>query len=1018
MRFQNRISYSLNRQNARYRLFYDEDDHRVLEIVNKILSRGKNPSLLRKLFETGLHPRGIKELAAPKSLRIASAMIDLLGTLEQGSSSERITALRAVRAESLHDSSQVLRLNVARVHLQIMKEIVRSGGDVEKQLALAHDFREASSNKPRLIRKQLRKYHLLELPEAWNQLAFDHHVHDANTKGRKSPTHLIMDAWIKGIRFLGVVYYNFVKPEVAAELLEAAYTMGIDVRIGIELSAPLRGNYVHLIWTPRGFLGRKDFLRFLEEPEVKAFLTQGQAVAEYDKKRVLKLLRSFNSNHLPCINEQYGISVPALDEKKFIASVGCGQASLVHLAEFAHRSILPRLQRRTEELSEQYNETSDAEQKRIRELMASFNELDPEALVEKYLRPDVNPGVPDADTSVNGENMPEMLRLSPSDLLDKLQKLPCRSRITLNPSNLSPAEVLEVLYEGKGRITHLEIFNLKDWSQGRTKHRAIINEIRLVINSGNIVETKRLVREIIASVEVDEQAESDIAVEKIQTLLRNLKTLLGFYSSSRLRSRLGSDSIGHSRHTRGMGLVVIPTLPLRARREIGRDPERQIPVATAARRHILKIQHRRITPIRQLPPRQEMSTGVLVHTPRLREVTWSIGHNTTTLAIVGNIATLGGRPETTDNGLHLSQDGTISSRNRPSLNHLTSRVMNIAKILLGFLPAFLTFYLTKDWWVLAYCGAFIWFGITGARNILQSVLGGGGLRRSSLLNWKDFVSWGRVADSLLFTGFSVPLLEYLVKDLLLARAFNVTTATNPIMLYSVMALANGLYISSHNTYRGLPFGAIVGNFFRTILSIPVAVAFNFVILRIVMAFDVPAEVGLAGMQLWAAIISKTASDFVAALIEGSADRQQNLSLRRIDYQEKLAQVHDVYGQLETLFPEQDLLALLDRPKELIKTVRDKGSDLIRYMVINSLDLLYFWMYQPLARTALIQQMESMSSDEKRFLLQSQQVLKQKRIVSEMLLNGLVGKRFERALAFYLSYSKRYLRSFSSLTGKP
>ena len=196
---------------SRSRFYYDEDDYRLLEIVNKILARGKNPKLLRRLFEPGLHPRGIKELAAPKALRLASAMIDLLGTLEHGTANDRIVALRAVRAESLHDSSHLLRLNVARGLLQIMKEIVRAGGDQPRQLALAHDFREASSGKPRLIRKQLRKYHLLEMPEEWNQLAFDHHVHDANTKGRKSPTHLIMDAWIKGIRFLGVVYYNDIK---------------------------------------------------------------------------------------------------------------------------------------------------------------------------------------------------------------------------------------------------------------------------------------------------------------------------------------------------------------------------------------------------------------------------------------------------------------------------------------------------------------------------------------------------------------------------------------------------------------------------------------------------------------------------------------------------------------------------------------------------------------------------------------------------------------------------------------
>jgi hypothetical protein len=41
--------------------------------------------------------------------------------------------------------------------------------------------------------------------------------------------------------------------------------------------------------------------------------------------------------------------------------------------------------------------------------------------------------------------------------------------------------------------------------------------------------------------------------------------------------------------------------------------------------------------------------------------------------------------------------------------------------------------------------------------------------RSPLLRWNDLVSWNRVADSLLFTGFSVPLLDFLVKTTLLDR---------------------------------------------------------------------------------------------------------------------------------------------------------------------------------------------------------------------------------------------------------
>ena len=52
----------------RYKLFYDEDDYRLLKMIRRIVSDGKNPLVLRRLFDADLHPRGIKELAAPRSV--------------------------------------------------------------------------------------------------------------------------------------------------------------------------------------------------------------------------------------------------------------------------------------------------------------------------------------------------------------------------------------------------------------------------------------------------------------------------------------------------------------------------------------------------------------------------------------------------------------------------------------------------------------------------------------------------------------------------------------------------------------------------------------------------------------------------------------------------------------------------------------------------------------------------------------------------------------------------------------
>jgi hypothetical protein len=170
-----------------------------------------------------------------------------------------------VRDEVMHCAQSPLRINTGRVLLQIMKELVRTPQS-RWQLELAHDFRVVSSGKPVMVRRLLRRYHLLEMPEDYSQITFDDHVHDANTKGRKFPTHLIMDAWIKGIRSLTIIHYNHVRAEALSELLEAANIMGIKVRIGVEYYCLWRNRLISLIWSPRGFSGAQDFIDFLQTP--------------------------------------------------------------------------------------------------------------------------------------------------------------------------------------------------------------------------------------------------------------------------------------------------------------------------------------------------------------------------------------------------------------------------------------------------------------------------------------------------------------------------------------------------------------------------------------------------------------------------------------------------------------------------------------------------------------------------------------------------------------------------------
>ncbi|MCP4111881.1 MAG: hypothetical protein GY749_41195 [Desulfobacteraceae bacterium] len=995
------------------KILFDKGDYDLLNIVSEVRSKERSLKYPKKYFYPYFHPHGIKEMVESKGMRIATAVIYLLDSLEAGKIDDRLIALRCLRDEVLNAAYGPLPRNTARVLLEIMKELVRTEDNYTRQLELAHDFRTATSGRPRIIRTLLRRYHLLEMPEEWNQIAFDDHVHDANTKGRKSATHLVMDAWIKGIRYLKVVYYNYIKPMSAAELLEAAAIMGIHVRIGIEFSAKFRNKYIQLIWTPKGFPDSQAFLCFLAEKSVIELMDKAREVSEYQEKHVMAILKAFNETHRHEIGKHLGIDVQPVDKAEFINFVGAGQASLLHLGIFIHASLLPVMQKRVSLLREKYKNADNNEQNRIENLINEMNLLNSEAIVEQYLTHEKNPDIPCANIPQDTPDTPELLKASPCEVIDNLAKLHTGYRITLNLSNVKAEDVLELLYDCEGAIDRLEIFNLKDYADGSTDHISEISELQSAINKGNVIVLKRLIRGIIEHLKTSDYPDKQDRVEKISNILHDIITVKTIYKAKPLKSRIGSDSSGQSAHVHGMGLAIKETLPRKAQLELKKPSVSQrdvIPISVKT--------HLRTTYIPVSEPDGFISDLLsrLYYFSVLRilfqkQKDWFVHQQSVRLGPPGNIVTLGGVHSDKTNGLSLSPPRSEKKKQQQakfSWKYLNTGVKNALKVLTGFIPAFATFAIVYEWWLLAYFGAVIWFSITGLRNILQSVLGGGGFKRSPLLHWNDYVSWGRIADSLLFTGFSVPLLDYLVKKLFLDQYLGINTTTNPIMLYAIMALANGIYISSHNAFRGLPKRAIFGNFFRSILSIPLAIEFNEIIGYIL------GSVGVVGvnsiLQKWAAVISKLASDCIAGIIEGMADRHDNLHMRKRDYKDKFDQLFDIYAEMEMLFPEDKVLEMLSSPKKLADSPKAEVHDLENIIIINALDMLYFWMFQPRARNRLNRSMRLMSSEERQVFIRSQFILQRHEDISLMFVNGILGKNFMKALAFYLDHSEEYLKA--------
>jgi hypothetical protein len=176
-----------------------------------------------------------------------------------------------------------------------------------------------------------------------------------------------------------------------------------------------------------------------------------------------------------------------------------------------------------------------------------------------------------------------------------------------------------------------------------------------------------------------------------------------------------------------MGLAILNTLPRRAQNAARHtdSPRDRIPI------DIEVLKRRTLHPRTGPTPFTKMFYRWVRHIPAMelgsrRTHDWLIEQESTRFTPNGNVITLGGVQKDADNGFSLTSDGSLKKSRRFSWRYLNTGLKNFLKIFIGFVPAFATFALTKDWWFLAYFGAFIWFGITGLRNILQSVLGGGG----------------------------------------------------------------------------------------------------------------------------------------------------------------------------------------------------------------------------------------------------------------------------------------------------
>ena len=970
------------------KIFFDPGDRELVEMTLRAGTAESGWNMCQ--YASELHPRGILETVEPRACRIVRSVMMLLDTFTPGTEAMngRLNALTMLRDELCEGLNGTLKYNTARVLPELAKELIRVRENPGKALRTAHDLRMALLGNPRFIRSQLKRFQLLEMPERTLPVTFDYHVHDANTKGRKSPSHLIMDAWIKGIRKLQVIFYNQVPPEGAFELLRGAEIMGVDMRIGIEFRAVHRGRFTELIWTPRGFSGADDFLKFLNRGKNEKFKACCEEAALYHTGLIFGMIRRFNAVGRAKLNSFYKVEMPSLADSEFSAFLPPGRRpSTTQAAEFIESRLRELLEKELAEL--QSREALDEEtQKRFRQIVQHLEKLTPVFIRGNYLEQQLRDEVPE-----NLEKLPRLMRLSPRELAHELRRQSRSFRLTLNLTGLTLADVIEILFECEGDVTTLEIFNLKDHLRNLDHANSAINELREALNAGNVVKLKSLILRAIDEVKSMEHYQREEVIASLKHILRRLPEFVSFYARSPLGAAMGSDSAGKAAlpgSGAGMGMAVLDTLDRGVQRKILREKRYPVlPVHTSVFRQVSFIAPHNFFPGGE---RSEWQSGDLAE---------SMGRGK------GNLISLGYRREQRKK----SVPGAMLQKIEEKFHYLNSNLKLFLKVFLGFTAAFLTFFLSGSWWVLAWFGAPIWLGITLIRNVIQFRIASGTFRDAPLLKWREFISWQRISDSLFFTGLSVPLLDFVVKNLIMRQTFGITTENNPMLLYSVMGLANGLYITTHNLLRALPAQAILGNWLRVPLAIPIAFTINALLTALLNSLGLYGAA--AGLQQWAAVISKFSSDCVGGVVEALADRTLFIKSRLGDFERKKSDLFKLISDLELVVPDRELYRLLNGDA-LFELSRVRESELNDRIYINALDLMYLWMRQPRAPQVIGKVLAAASFEERQLFSALQHRLSCEKEVTELLESGVLGGDCSRALHFYTKAWKLYLEELDHL----
>lgn len=718
------------------------------------------------------HPQGVNRWFKRRRITIGETYLRVVRDLDSRHSSARLDALRQLADVAFHSSNIDYPLNTARVQTALIKETVKHRSSKRRQLELLYDFSMSTRGQHQVIRRLCDELNIIELPEKSMRLGdfdygWDDHVHDTATTGRKNPTQLVLDAFIKGISSLTIAYGSVSDIDMIEEALEAGAILGIRVNIALEFSAMIEGDRYHFMAVlPPCANGREVRAFFADHAQDLGFFFAGldqNRENKFDAAR--RLLDAFNRDTLPIINmgfeDKPEFCLAPLSLEELLATIPNMNLTLLHLAEYLYLRYRPILQKRLWYCK---------------------------VLREKEKK-DGRRGSPEQAGAESAESL--------------------YSRTKKELKNLDTDSIMSTYFSEAHAIAYKTVFEDIETLSAMLRAAGCIIKFIHPLEYG--IETARRVFErcccCIDQVEVYNT--QNYAGHDIEPIIAFARLVNEYNRRASAEGRkpiepvCGSDATGRTPKIPGMGFIFEDQL-------IGKFASRYI------KRHM------------QLPAlvsAMVRAKGTPVDEPALIKKP------------VPRIISMGKYTSGEGSGGDDELIGPLRA-----WRYFNPTFKNLVRTCIGYAVASS---IVGPWY------AVLWLGITGFRNSIADLVSSRGTR---LNQWTlKSINFDNVAQSLFWTGFSVPILGFVKANFDLLWPWAHAGFLFEMVKFFFISFANGLYLATHNTLRGFDRSVVKANFFRSVLAWPLATVF--------------APVGNA-LAIPSIVQTKIWSDVVAGFIEG------------------------------------------------------------------------------------------------------------------------------------------------------